>query len=53
MLTAVLKTMLRQGATDLRAEEGKALAPKGCPLVTLFQCLDGGKVRRLGAGGGT
>ena len=45
LLIAVLKTMLRQGATDLRAEEAKALLPKGCPLVALFECLDSGKVR--------
>ncbi|CAK9034116.1 unnamed protein product [Durusdinium trenchii] len=40
LLTAVVKTILRQAATDAAAEDAKAFCPKGCPLTVLFQSLD-------------
>ncbi|CAL1135104.1 unnamed protein product [Cladocopium goreaui] len=40
LLTAVIQTMVRQAATDAGAEDAKALGPKGCPLMALFESLD-------------
>eukprot|EP00438_Fugacium_kawagutii_P033686 Skav203317 [mRNA] locus=scaffold1007:114717:118200:- [translate_table: standard] len=40
LLSAVIQTMVRQAATDAAAEDAKALGPKGCPLMALFESLD-------------